>query len=237
MGRTVRSNQLFVNGVSVELTPIGRDPVSPVTTGDLSALVPRTDEVSTADALTDDDLAALARSIAGAGPATIAVGSGGLADAVAEAWSSDEDFPDNRRVGRVADLSRHAHILVLVTSLNPVSHAQVARLNRACPDVAVVLAPVERIADAPVAENLAASFADRVRSGRWDVLGLVGGDGARAALRQLGASAIQIVDSVVEGVPLAVVVGGSVDGMPVFTKAGGFGGEDTLVDVVTRLRS
>jgi uncharacterized protein YgbK (DUF1537 family) len=84
---------------------------------------------------------------------------------------------------------------------------------------------------------MAADFVDRVRSGRWDALGLIGGDGARAALRRLGASAILIVDSVVEGVPVAVIVGGSADGMPVFTKAGGFGDEDTLVEVVTRMRS
>ena len=37
---------------------------------------------------------------------------------------------------------------------------------------------------------------------QWDVLGLIGGDGARETLRRLGASGIRIVDSLLEGIPL-----------------------------------
>ena len=55
-------------------------------------------------------------------------------------------------------------------------------------------------------------------------------------LAQLGATGIRIVDSLVEGIPLGVVVGGVADGTPVFTKAGGFGAEDALVLCVERMR-
>jgi uncharacterized protein YgbK (DUF1537 family) len=64
------------------------------------------------------------------------------------------------------------------------------------------------------------------------MVGLIGGDGARAALDRLGASGIQILDSVIEGVPMGVIVGGRADGLPVFTKAGGFGTEDALVNAI-----
>ena len=116
-----------------------------------------------------------------------------------------------------------------MTSLNPVSHAQIARLAEAFPDVVVLSgrAEIRSPRRSPI-----------VSSGNtWDVLGLIGGDGARAALRRLDASAIRIVDTLLEGIPLGVVVGGRADGMPVFTKAGGFGAKDALVRVVERIRA
>ena len=105
------------------------------------------------------------------------------------------------------------------------------------PDVVVLLAPAERGDSAAVAEDLARRFAEHFERGQWDVLGLIGGDGARETLARLGASGIRIVDSLLEGIPLGLVVGGQADGMPVFTKAGGFGAEDALVRCVERMKA
>ncbi len=244
MSRTVVANQLLVNGQPVEQSSIGRDPLTPVTTGDLAVLIPASTHVSadrilqnsapivTVDASSDDDLANLASAIAAAGPSVIPVGSAGLARAMAEVWSDGTSAVRSVRLPAL----RNPRILILVTSLNPVSRAQVARLAKAFPDVVVLLAPAERVGDQSVAENLAADFAGRVGRATWDVLGLIGGDGARAALRCLGASAIEIVDTMLEGIPVGIVVGGLADGMPIFTKAGGFGAEDALVRVVETLR-
>ena len=113
-------------------------------------------------------------------------------------------------------------------SLNPVSRAQFARLAEAFPDVVVLSGRAEQVAE---------TFADLVEREEWDVLGLIGGDGARAALGRLDASAIRIVDTMLEGIPLGIVLGGRANGMPVFTKAGGFGAEDALVRVVERIRA
>jgi len=110
-------------------------------------------------------------------------------------------------------------------------------LLEACPGVVVVLAPAERVGNTSVAERLAGEFADLVEREHWDIVGLVGGDGARAALARLGASGIRIAGSVVEGIPLGVIVGGKADGLPVFTKAGGFGAEDALVRLVERMKA
>jgi uncharacterized protein YgbK (DUF1537 family) len=120
--------------------------------------------------------------------------------------------------------------------LNPVSRAQVARLKAAFPDVVVLLPPSERRDPVAVAESLAREFMVQIEREEWDILGLIGGDGARETLAQLGASGIRIVDSLVEGIPLGVVVGGEADGTPVFTKAGGFGSEDALVRCVERMK-
>ena len=135
--------------------------------------------------------------------------------------------------------AKNPRILLQVSSLNPVSHAQVARLTGRLPRCRRPLAACRarrqrrRLPSGPGA----ASLRTRSSASEWDVLGLVGGDGARETLRRLGASGIRIVDSLLEGIPLGVIVGGQADGMPVFTKAGGFGAEDALVRCVERIKA
>lgn len=244
MGRTVESGQLLVRGEPVDRTAFGRDPVTPVTTSDMSALLPGASDISVIDAATDGDLTNIAASISAAGPSVIPVGSGGLADAIA-AVRTVQLQPDDvalqpDRTALLQDIiatRKGSRILVQLSSLNPVSHAQVARLEAAFPDVVVLRTPRERGNSTAVAEDLARDFRERARRERWAILGLIGGDGARATLRALGASGIRIVGDLVEGVPLGVVVGGQVDGTPVFTKAGGFGDEDALVRSVERMKA
>ena len=246
MGRTVVANQAQVDGGPVELSSIGRDPVTPVSISNLAVLIPGSSQVAperisqqrapivTVDAGSDDDLAKIASAIAAAGPSVIPVGSGGLAEAMAAEWATE-----NSGGGRIQPdlrLPKNPRILILVTSLNPVSRAQVDRLTEAFPDVVVMLAPAERVGNKSVAERLAKDFAGRFERETWDVLGCIGGDGARAALGCLDATALRIVDAIVEGIPLGIVVGGRADGTPIFTKAGGFGAEDALVRVVETLK-
>ena len=234
MGRTIESKQLLVKGEPVHRTAIGRDPVTPVLTSDMTLLLPKSAYITLPDAATDDDLMAIALSIAAAGPAVVPVGSGGLAEALAEVWSDGVRLqPAHAFFTR----GKNSRILLQLSSLNPVSHAQVERLKGAFPDVVVLLPPEERGDSAAVAAGLARRSADLIAQERFDAIGLIGGDGARATLKQLGASGIRIIDSLVEGIPVGVVTGGSVDGMPVFTKAGGFGAEDALVRCVERIRS
>ena len=236
MGRTVEGHRLLVHGEPVEMTAFGRDPISPVTTSDVTALIPAAKDVTLADAATDDDLMQLARTVAAAGPSMIAVGSGGLAAALAVQLSHSADAtevsaPPLPRVGATA------RVLLLVTSLNPLSHRQADRVSATWRDVRILCAPAERVVHRSVADQFAAKFADLALRERWDLFGLVGGDGARAALRCIAASGIWIIDSVIEGIPIGMVAGGPCDGTPVFTKAGGFGDEDALVRAIGALRS
>jgi len=240
MGRTVESNQVLVHGAPVDRTSIGGDLVTPVKTSSMLELIPYSPMIQLADAATDADLMHIAESISVSGPSVVPVGSGGLAEAFAATLTVGRggSQPDRRalQVNRALIPRReNSRILLQVSSLNPVSHAQVVRLKAAFPDVVVLLPPAERGDSAAVAANLAREFAEQVAREEWDILGLVGGDGARETLARLGASGIRIVDSLVEGIPLGVVVGGDADGTPVFTKAGGFGAEDALVRCVERM--
>lgn len=57
---------------------------------------------------------------------------------------------------------------------------------------------------------------------------LTGGDIAAAALKALGATGIRLGPEVLPGIPLGWLVGGTSEGLPVVTKAGGFGAPDAL---------
>ncbi len=64
---------------------------------------------------------------------------------------------------------------------------------------------------------------------RPGLLFLSGGDTADAVITCAGAKGIQILGEVVSGVVQGTLSGGPLDGLPVVTKAGAFGGDDTLV--------
>jgi uncharacterized protein YgbK (DUF1537 family) len=70
------------------------------------------------------------------------------------------------------------------------------------------------------------------------ICGLVvtGGDAARALVDALDATAIDLRGEVIDGVPLGMLVGGPANGLPIVTKAGGFGDDDTLVQSVEAVR-
>jgi len=87
------------------------------------------------------------------------------------------------------------------------------------------------VADA--AESVAAGMA-RVVAGVEEAYSaraaiVVGGDGAQALLERWNCESIDVYGSVMEGVPYGVVQGGTVEGLPIATKAGGFGDYDTIV--------
>lgn len=65
---------------------------------------------------------------------------------------------------------------------------------------------------------------------------LTGGDIARAVLRALAGEALQLGPEVLPGIPLAWPVGGAQAGLPLVTKAGGFGGPEALCSSVHFLR-
>jgi len=87
-----------------------------------------------------------------------------------------------------------------------------------------------------VAQRLGTLAAQAIGASRAAGVVATGGDGARQVLLALGASGIALVDEVMGGVPLGTLTGGTADGLPVVTKAGGFGAEDVLVRAVRAIR-
>jgi len=127
--------------------------------------------------------------------------------------------------------------------------AQVAALARAAADGAGTLV-VSLAPDAPGSDE-PARFARR--SGRLNAalgalvaalasrsplagLVLTGGDIARATLRALEGEALQLGPEVLPGLPLGWPVGGLQPGLPLVTKAGGFGEPKALRDAAHFLR-
>ncbi len=72
-------------------------------------------------------------------------------------------------------------------------------------------------------------LAQAFRETRPGLLFLTGGDTADAALTAADGIGIRIFGEIVTGVVGGTLIGGTLDGVPVVTKAGAFGGEDTLV--------
>lgn len=153
LGRTVGEGVLLVGGVPVAATAAGHDPVTPVRTSDLTALLPgalrvpadgeaaaladrlaeagAAGDVVVADALDDAGLARLADAVVLLGARAVPVGSGGLAAALAPRWGGDRTAPDQPRVavGRT---------LVVLSSLNEVSRGQAEELLRSEPGTLLV---------------------------------------------------------------------------------------------------
>ncbi|WP_120003970.1 four-carbon acid sugar kinase family protein [Nesterenkonia muleiensis] len=289
MGRTLHEAVLLVGGIPVAETSLRDDPTTPVSSSDMRQLVPgatalpransadgyaaamaaayaRGDRLVIADASTEADLDSLARAVATASHRVLPVGSAGLAAALAGAWERHQVPMEPSSQQRVSDVD---NILVQVSSLNPVSLAQLEALRsapgtrvtvlepkpadfateqamhewmedhlRQVPDgVTVITAPRDRAGDARmIAEGLGEISATLLRSGAFAAAGFVGGDGAFAALRAAGCTALRVLEAIEEGIPLAIATDGELAGMLIFTKAGGFGADTSLTQAVESMR-
>jgi D-threonate/D-erythronate kinase len=209
-------------------------------------------ECVVADANRDADLEALVRAVPD--PARVLwAGSAGLALALGSV------YPGPRAGAAGVQRVRVRPVLVVVGSLSGVAREQVRGLvgeygevdvplqagasertvaavrealaGRAC---AVVHSPEERSASGEsVLGSLAEVAALLSERGSFEGLVLTGGATAVGVARRLGASGIRLEGEVENGVPMGTLIGPSP--YPVVTKAGGFGGADTLIGAVEAL--
>ncbi|NJQ15010.1 four-carbon acid sugar kinase family protein [Streptomyces bohaiensis] len=216
--------------------------------------------VVAADAGTDAELARLAEAIVLLGPRAIPAGSAGLAAPLAALWRADRGTPPAPAAPPAA-----RRPLVLVSSHHLVARDQVAAAERTDSTLTVLRTttdallrgetPVPAAGDGPVvllspderarpghSAPLAAALADHAATllagadRPFDAVVLVGGDGAEAFLDAVGAHGIAVRGTLLEGVPDGRVAGGPRDGLTVVTKAGGFGDETTLTQLLRALR-
>ncbi|HBT47617.1 MAG TPA: Hrp-dependent type III effector protein [Peptococcaceae bacterium] len=87
-----------------------------------------------------------------------------------------------------------------------------------------------------VAECLAEITRRLVAGRRVCSLVITGGDTAVHICRALGAKGIDLMRELLPGIPLGKLLGGVGDGLPVVTKAGGFGPPEAFVRVAAHLR-
>jgi uncharacterized protein YgbK (DUF1537 family) len=219
--------------------------------------------VVVADAETDADLDALVDLARERGGDVLLCGSAGLAGAWAgrlarvqhaesgspapgERAAFPSSLPIPRRLGRA--------VLVAAGSANPVTRVQVEQLLReegvTCLPVearrgvlgswATVLRPPhlppEGEESSSVAEALAEAASHVCRASRFDALVLTGGETAGRVLRALEATGVDLEGECLPGMPLSRIRGGTADGAWMVTKAGGFGGPESLAQVVEWLQ-
>jgi uncharacterized protein YgbK (DUF1537 family) len=222
--------------------------------------------VAVCDAETESDLERIASATLDDGVPTFFIGSAGLTHALAQHFSlaGASRTPPQRRepsthgalvlVGSRAKASRAA--LVVVSTLANVhrlsidavllggdaqsaSHAALAQtvgdsLVRGV-DVVLDIAQPEspqNTGDPQLVSTLARVLEPVARCA--SALVATGGETAAALLARLGVHGISLVDEIEPGIPLGLTLGDV--SIPVVTKAGGFGNEESLTRIISRLR-
>jgi uncharacterized protein YgbK (DUF1537 family) len=211
-----------------------------------------------ADATREEDLEALVRAVADPSEVLWA-GSAGLALALANA------YPGPHAGTALASPAPVRGVLVVVGSLSGVARGQLRSLSegygcRAVPVAAGLSGALEEVlglarealvgggcvavhsaeerdpsgAGGSVVGALAEVAAGLSEEGLIDALVLTGGETAVGVGRRLGAVGIRLEGEVEPGIPVGTLIGPSP--YRVVTKAGAFGGPDTLVRVVEKLR-
>jgi uncharacterized protein YgbK (DUF1537 family) len=182
--------------------------------------VPASGRLLPQDACSEEDLGWIVSQALASEPQPLLAGSAGLAAELAAALAA----VCGRRQGVRPRLAISAPPVCLIGSQNPVTRAQVERLRSARPDVLILEVAREHCGPEAVLRLLSAG-----------ALIISGGDTARFVCRVLQTAAIRMEGELLTGIPLGRLTGGKADGLPVVTKAGGFGEETALVRVVEYL--
>lgn len=191
-------------------------------------------------------------------PASLPVGSGGLAQALARHGA----FTTAERAGEPVCLPVAAPLLMALGSASPAACRQVEALQSAHPCRLIEITP-QSLSDASassrlaelschdrtidiirlsppdttlhtsdarvVAEKFGCLIAEHIRKNRPGALYVSGGDTAVSTFTALDGLAIRILDEVTTGLVRGRIIGGAAKGMPICTKPGSFGADDALV--------
>lgn len=228
MRRTTVGGVQLVDGVPVDRSSYGRDPVHPARTAMLADLVPgEARHAILLDAQSQEDLDQQVAEIAQ--PEKILwVGSPGLARALARR------FAPATQAAQAIPARCEGKLLVVVGSANELSHRQ-ANLVRGRGDVTVLRASIGRNDHpAKVLAALTGNAAFALADGTFGALLATGGDTMSAILDRLGVRQFQLLGEIEPGFPigLAQFAGRR---LLLGLKAGGFGSEDTLRRAADRL--
>lgn len=230
-GRTTVGGVQCVDGIPVSETAYGRDPVHPARHSVVADLVPPSiGSVVLLDATTQDELDAQVAALPEP-EATLWVGSPGMAAALARRLAPTATGAPAAAVG-----GGPGDILIVIGSANPRSHGQADRVEGVS-GVTLLRSPAKREDDpAPLLREIARAAADRLRAEAFDALIATGGDTMEAILDLLDVREFEILHELEPGFPLGRARLDDGRALLLAMKAGGFGGDDTLLRAVTRLR-
>jgi uncharacterized protein YgbK (DUF1537 family) len=226
------------------------------TDAELAAALREHSPVVVVDARDEADLDRVARAVLALGNQAIAVGSAGLAAHLARRWRPLPKGPVMVVVSSLHDASRGQAELLAAAGARRIQpdaatlcdtgsweeFAGSVVSDAAVDDFGVLVLMGPAAEDAPVAPTVVADRMGELASRLVSTLrpaGLVlaGGDGALAVLTALSATGIRLSGEVADGVPLGYLTGGPNAGLPVATKAGGFGTDDILIRAAEAVRS
>lgn len=286
-GRACRDGILLINDVPLHETGIGKDPINPVTTSDVAAILARQsalpsarltlDEIRAgadelrktvmkrlaegarfliADAVDDDDMRVLGELLRAFRPTLLPAGAGGLAEAlVGEKRPAAESDPAERILAVTGSLTAETREqtarAVASGVFFPLELDMAAALDDADGEVGRLAAlaagegeknllltnmrPPARNAeiDAATAERTAKLFAraagELCRAGKCGLLYASGGSTAVAVAAELGLGSVTLVRELMPGVVLSRCRAEHFPATWFVSKAGGFGGPETLV--------
>jgi uncharacterized protein YgbK (DUF1537 family) len=168
------------------------------------------------DATCDDDLDAIVAAGLASRRRVLWAGSGGLASALARTLS-----PHPPQLAPVHPSLET--VLFCLGSDHPVTVRQQEALASARPHH-----PVIRVTRGGADPG---TICDSIAQARPGALVLSGGDTASLVCRAVSAHGIVVYDEILPGIPHGTLTGGPYDGLPVATKAGGFGEPEALIRV------
>lgn len=249
-GRVTRDGRQWVHNIPVSESEFSRDIRSPVIDDRIASCFAGLDaDITICDAETNADLDAIVANHAG-DPDLLWVGSPGLAGALARHYLPTGNVSAPRLP---AD-----RVLVVVGSLHDVNREQIGTLTRkgvplvtvespharclqnleaALSQSATAILATQRSVDATISPG---ALADRVGSivaaskQHFDGLVISGGDTARRIVDHLNGTSIRLHGETEPGIPVGFLTADV--SKPFITKAGGFGGKDSLETAVRQLR-
>ncbi len=175
------------------------------------------------DAAVQEELAAVAAEALAKQPRPLLAGSAGLAIELAKRLGRPR-----ARLPRIP--GRPGPAVVYLGSTSPATTTQTACLKASRDVHTYRLVPVKTLEG-----KLAAPVARYQGRGAAGLI-MTGGDTAALVCGALGVRGIRLLREALPGIPYGILIGGRLDGTPVITKAGGFGGENTLALLVDALR-
>jgi uncharacterized protein YgbK (DUF1537 family) len=219
MGRTVKEAHLLVHGVPVHETAFARDPLNPVVSSNIRALMGEL-PVTILDGESIADLEFAAQSILQQDAPPIAAGPAALAACL-------------RSGCKTAPLPRVSRSLVVNGSMHPVSAEQIdfARAHDCFDDEWIYFEGTRCGEGFERAAKIGEQVRQKLNESRFDALIVFGGDTALGIHRALGSHDFRPYGEAAPGVPVSR--GGDLFWI---TKAGGFGPPDLLCDIRRRLK-
>lgn len=193
------------------------------------------------DSQSQNDLKLVATDASAIPPRMLWVGSAGLGKALADQMAKSEP---RKSVPAV----REAPMLFVIGSTHPASLRQketllkstdVDEIEASCENIAVARRTLDSkrhlvvsIARETCSESSLRQFFDGLSGPRVAALFLTGGNTGMAVCKAIGAHSIDLRDEIVPGFPWGILDGGMFHGLPVASKAGGFGDKDALLGCV-----